>query len=596
MNPTLHTRVVKCVLLSLFTFTVLCSSAQPVTPSHSFIINPSADWAEMPAGSAEQGCHIFPNGQLGIQVGSTYQVWETSGTLTRTINLNNIGFTPGRVIGMSDNNLLLLRGSQFGIMDLSGNIILAPTSTGMTSYIGATYYLNGVELSNGNIALAVYAADGSNQVRVFTKAGAAVSGVVNLKTSSPVPSVTHYTGQIAASTDGTFLFVYTTWYNGIYGVIFNNDGTTRTWPSTGTVHRLMFPATGQDGLELVSLADGSYMLSVWRNRTGNYHIAADGTILSNTITRGTRNYNIGALAINRKAGGGYVRTIGDESIAFNGDGSDDFTGWSHLFLEKMNNDGTADIPFGPWLPAYYDMQFDDLNWYYDPAVAPSLFSISSIRGGSGGYGFIVGTPNDQWSTDMSLRVYLYEVNGGMGTLPVKLEKFQGKKVNDASALEWETSDETGFSHFEVEWSVDGRTFTKAGTVLAAEGSTRNSRRAYNFNHAFTAEMQQKNTIYYRLKMVDRDGRSEYSAVVKINNSENSNVQLYPVPANDHVWVEMPVTTSRKQPAYTIVNAQGQVVLQGKINQPTQKINLHGVKAGMYYLRIGNEISKPFLKK
>ncbi len=590
MHLSLPTKWVKCFVISLSLFFSYRTTAQ-FTPSHTFTIESNTSTVT-PSSSGEQGSHIFPNGRIGIAFNnnSIYRVYRTDGTLLGSFNLTVAGFTPSRVIGLSTNQLLLISGTQFAIVNLAGQVVLAATSTGMTSYAGSNNWIDAAELSNGNIAFSLYAADGSNQIRVFTKAGVSVSSIVNLKTTGtgrPSPSGNQfYSGQIEAGSNGTFLFIYTTYYAGIHGVLFNNDGTMRTWPATGNNHYQLFAATGQDGFELFSLPDGSFMASVIRSNAGGIKIGSDGTILSTSISRSLLNYVIGALAVNRKTGGNYSRGVTDETIGQNWSSADNFTGTGNIFAEQRTFNGAVNLAKQAIATGYYNVVWNDEEFWYEPDIRPNISSVSSIQGGNGGYGFIIQNFNSA-GTAWSLTMRLYDVTG---TLPVKLENFQGKKQHESAVLDWKTSVETAFSHFEVEWSADGRTFVQAGIVSA------NASQSYNFTHPFTPAMSQEAKLYYRLKMVDRDDSYTYSNVVTINNSNFADVKLYPVPATDHIWIEVPVNVSRQQPVYSIVTPGGQIVLQGKITQAVQQIQLPAMAPGLYYLRLNNEPAKSFLKK
>lgn len=592
MHLSLPTKWVKCFVISLSLFFSYRTTAQ-FTPSHTFTIEASTNSVQV-QGSGEQGNHIFPNGRIGIRMNNgNYRVYKTDGTLLTTFSTNLSGFTPAKIIGLSTNQLLLLADSRFAILNLAGQVVLPVTSTGMSIYAGGYPYLDAAELSNGNIAFSIYASDGSNQIRIFTKAGAAVTSIVNVKTTGtgrPSPSGNqYYSGQIKASNNGTFLFVYTTYYAGIHGVMFNNDGTMRTWPATGNNHYQLLTTNGQDAFELFSTSTGDYMVSLIRSNIGGVRIGYDGTILSTSITRGTYSYNLGVLAVNRKTGGNYARAIADESIGTRYDGTDDFNGTGNLYAEQRSFTGTVNIAKQSFATGYYNVKYDDNEWDYLPNIRPEIYTASSIEGGSGGYGFITMNYNTA-GTAWSLTMRLYDVTG---TLPVKLENFQGKKQHESAVLDWKTSEETAFSHFEVEWSADGSNFAKAGTVQSATG---NGTKAYAFTHPFTADMSQESRLYYRLKMVDQDNSYTYSSIVTINNSNFSDVKLYPVPATDHIWVEVPVSVSRQQPVYSIVTPAGQIVIQGKITQAVQQIQLPAMAPGMYYLRLNNETGRSFLKK
>ncbi|MBO9641194.1 MAG: hypothetical protein J7576_23690, partial [Siphonobacter aquaeclarae] len=89
-------------------------------------------------------------------------------------------------------------------------------------------------------------------------------------------------------------------------------------------------------------------------------------------------------------------------------------------------------------------------------------------------------------------------------LPVTLEHFRAVPQDCGTTLLWKTSKEENFDYFLIEKSNDARTFSVVSRV-DAKGT----------GHAYS--LSQKDlpfgTYYYRLKMVDKDGTSEYSNVV-----------------------------------------------------------------------------------
>lgn len=109
-----------------------------------------------------------------------------------------------------------------------------------------------------------------------------------------------------------------------------------------------------------------------------------------------------------------------------------------------------------------------------------------------------------------------------GLLPVVLKNFSG--VVGASGmhqLNWETANETSFSHFDVESSADGSQFKMMTKVPARGGGT------------YTASIKAVGKVFYRLKMVDKDGEFSYSKIIPIGT------------AFDVFWVQNPVGSTLK---------------------------------------------------
>ncbi len=121
-----------------------------------------------------------------------------------------------------------------------------------------------------------------------------------------------------------------------------------------------------------------------------------------------------------------------------------------------------------------------------------------------------------------------------GPLPVVLTGLKGAYSNGVAKLTWGTEQESNSSHFEIERSNDGNNFTMLGKVAAAGNSSKAV--AYNFNDVKV----NAGTNYYRLRMVDKDGRFEYSNIVALNvNIKGFFVtSIYPSPFADKVSVSI----------------------------------------------------------
>ncbi|NII28477.1 T9SS type A sorting domain-containing protein [Pseudoflavitalea sp. X16] len=91
-------------------------------------------------------------------------------------------------------------------------------------------------------------------------------------------------------------------------------------------------------------------------------------------------------------------------------------------------------------------------------------------------------------------------------LPVELTSFTATPKNNSSLLQWSTAQETNSSHFEVQRSVDGTTYSTIGQVAARGNST-----AVSW-YSFTDPNPIAGRNYYRLKIIDNKGAVNYSAI------------------------------------------------------------------------------------
>ena len=78
--------------------------------------------------------------------------------------------------------------------------------------------------------------------------------------------------------------------------------------------------------------------------------------------------------------------------------------------------------------------------------------------------------------------------------------------NNKVDLKWVTAAEINLSHFIIEKSIDGKNFSDAGVVFAYGNAT--DKTTYSFTDKLNAE--QPAVIYYIIRSVDVDGKSQYS--------------------------------------------------------------------------------------
>ncbi len=172
-------------------------------------------------------------------------------------------------------------------------------------------------------------------------------------------------------------------------------------------------------------------------------------------------------------------------------------------------------------------------------------------------------------------------------LPVSLTSFTAlAKAKDAN-LTWTTAAEMNNKGFEVERSIDGKSFTKVAFVKGAGNSNVKVDYVLTDANAFV----NSNILYYRLKQVDFNGKSTYSQIVKVGvNTESVNVvSAYPNPFTTDYNVSL---TSAKSGEATIVmvDMQGRKVanISTSVNAGVNTIpvnNMATIDKGVYFISV-----------
>jgi len=172
-------------------------------------------------------------------------------------------------------------------------------------------------------------------------------------------------------------------------------------------------------------------------------------------------------------------------------------------------------------------------------------------------------------------------------LPVKLESFSGAYKNDKVTLNWSTSAETNFSRFEVERSFSGTDYNVAGMVLSY--GTPASTAQYEFPDNVAAV--NSNLLYYRLKMIDNDGRFYYSPVVIIRkeNIQQAGISVFPNPVVENVVQLKISSSSRNTISIRIIDLNGKIlseqvrpVIDGN---NSLAVDLPLLKSGVYTMQV-----------
>lgn len=101
---------------------------------------------------------------------------------------------------------------------------------------------------------------------------------------------------------------------------------------------------------------------------------------------------------------------------------------------------------------------------------------------------------------------LNESSISCAVLPVTLLSFEAKRVEQTSLLHWVTMDEFNFGQFEIERSSDNIHFTRLGEIFANGGIGKHQ------SYVFTDRSPVPGINYYRLQMIDRDGKRVASPI------------------------------------------------------------------------------------
>ncbi|RYY49231.1 MAG: T9SS type A sorting domain-containing protein [Chitinophagaceae bacterium] len=172
-------------------------------------------------------------------------------------------------------------------------------------------------------------------------------------------------------------------------------------------------------------------------------------------------------------------------------------------------------------------------------------------------------------------------------LPLDLVQFNGIRNAGASILKWETANEINTRNFVVERSRDGSSYQALGTVNAV--GTGNANYSYNDVVKFAGSM------YYRLKMVDIDGRFTYSPVVILKDVLENKVNVYPNPLEGIFTIDIG-SRNLINTQVNIVDAKGVSVKKVRLTAIQTLVNSSDMPAGNYVLQFADGSSIKIVKR
>lgn len=177
------------------------------------------------------------------------------------------------------------------------------------------------------------------------------------------------------------------------------------------------------------------------------------------------------------------------------------------------------------------------------------------------------------------------------SLPVSLTDFTGLYNGNGNVqLQWVTNFEENSRIFEVERSLDGRNWETAGS-LKAQGSSP-VKNKYSFIDDVGRNTANRKDLFYRLKLVDNDGKTSLSRVliVRVYNTRSTKmISVSPNPAKNDILATLQLNETSVVVMKVLNNAGSEIMRKTlKLGSGTNTILMDGTSklvAGLYMLEV-----------
>jgi len=205
------------------------------------------------------------------------------------------------------------------------------------------------------------------------------------------------------------------------------------------------------------------------------------------------------------------------------------------------------------------------------------------------------------STSTSFRYSYVDVAGKKDPVPATYTLFWLTALPDTelklsatlkdynTQINWKTETESNSNYFIVERSVDNLTYSSLGTIAAAGNSSK------QLNYSFIdygAGLLNNNILYYRINLVEINGKTNYSNVVQVRLNKTFNIKAWPNPFSSFVFVNIN-TNENTELVISLTDITGRIIssynkiissgtLQQTINTPAS------LASGIYFLSVTNK--------
>jgi len=168
-----------------------------------------------------------------------------------------------------------------------------------------------------------------------------------------------------------------------------------------------------------------------------------------------------------------------------------------------------------------------------------------------------------------------------GVLPVTFIDVTASLLNETATINWQTAAELNSNTFTVERSENGIQFYPIGSLNAIG----------NFNGKYDLKDTKpvKGTVYYRIKSVDKNGLTQYSAIARVTKSgKEIFVNVFPVPAINTIYIQLGNMTAGNY-QLQLVDSKGAVVKRQFVNitgaSVQTNINVNNLQTGNYFVQV-----------
>lgn len=248
------------------------------------------------------------------------------------------------------------------------------------------------------------------------------------------------------------------------------------------------------------------------------------------------------------------------------------TGSVELTYYDPNSGGVTDMN-ALRVARYTALQWADMN-------------VSEVSGTPGSNGSVTSNALNEFGNFTLAGSSAYPNN----PLPIQLLEWIAYRDVDGVMLQWKASDEIDSKGYIVERSANGALFTPISPLIATQ-------HIFAFNYTLSDKQPLGGNNYYRLKIIDADGKTYFSNIIQVILPVLSALRVYPNPAREKIFIKISAQSSISTLA--VVNITGSVVKWiNTRNLTIVSVDILNLSPGLYYIKTmqgQSSLIVPFIK-
>ncbi|MEQ1553207.1 MAG: LamG-like jellyroll fold domain-containing protein [Ferruginibacter sp.] len=174
------------------------------------------------------------------------------------------------------------------------------------------------------------------------------------------------------------------------------------------------------------------------------------------------------------------------------------------------------------------------------------------------------------------------IMGSIGTvLPLQITQFTATAKPNCNLLQWIIENNANTKEFEIERSTNAINFITIGKKIITINKS-----LYTHNDTYTSLLGEREAMYYRLKIMENDGKFSYSKIIQVHNITKLPTKLTPNIVHTIALLQI-FDATLLHTNVKIVTEYGQVVKTFTINQYATTIDVTRLTSGMYFFKLNN---------